>query len=385
MAKDEKKDRKKELTSEEYRQEAGEHMDTLRKEWKMFGKTGIFVVAAVIAVIIISIAWFANNRSVTGSGMAIQSAGSEFELAAKGTPSDANAGRWDKTVLGDEYDLGNSDTIEGFSSTGGSKNSISWVITGESNLNNENQNGAGINPGSSGTLTFYIIAHKAGTLTVPLEMTLTGLKENKTVDNKKTYEPVEPDVQNLLEGHLLLFAGYNTDTKSYSNWISKDADDGWSIPLKKDESDESSYGTLSYTNGGLTWSAEVEKDKAYPVTIHWIWPEILGEYLYPSTAAVGGRPVLFPKVKEVDSLPSNLFSKMAAKEADTVSNRYFKWTSNSVTDFSSAVGENYANLIGIRNSTSLTTAYWNLCRYYDDADQYLGENVDYVKLRLDAQ
>ena len=57
-------------TAAEYRQAADEHARTLKDFWKDFLVSGLFVLAAIVAIFA-CLAWFAaNNRvSATGSGI----------------------------------------------------------------------------------------------------------------------------------------------------------------------------------------------------------------------------------------------------------------------------------------------------------------------------
>ena len=76
------KKKKEELTPEEYRQQAQEEMRNLKNQWKTFFRTGIFLLAAVAAIIILGIAWFVSNNKVAGTGTSISASGSDFDLAA---------------------------------------------------------------------------------------------------------------------------------------------------------------------------------------------------------------------------------------------------------------------------------------------------------------
>lgn len=51
-------------------------------------------------------------------------------------------------------------------------------------------------------------------------------------------------------------------------------------------------------NGELIWSIQnAEAEKAYPVKIYWIWPELLESYLLKKESYTGTRPLLFPAEK----------------------------------------------------------------------------------------
>ena len=383
MAKKEKENSKKEMTSEEYRQEADEHMDTLKNEWKLFAKTGIFVLAAGIAVIIMCIAWFANNRQVTGRGMSIQTAGSDFELASAGTAS----GKWD-----DKFEVAPTPGVERnigeaiYSATDGGHTSISWTITADSNMNNvNNDTNIGISPGDRGKITFYIIAQKKGTLNITLDISLKGWGTDENSNNVA----VTDDLQELLEGHILLFAGYDEGNNTYKGWISKDAapwtlvsEDGFKLVLSEGDNDK-------YT---LTWTADVEEEKVYPVTIYWIWPEVLGEYIFKDQTYIENCLVLFPDdANTLSGIPSGLFAAMCNTADRLLSNRYFKWALSS-DDNSESLKSEFVSLVteallnGMRNGeNSALTKYGKVCSYYNMADQYLGENVRYLELKVDAQ
>ena len=379
----EKEDNNK-LTPEEYRQKADEQMDALKHEWKVFAKTGIIIFVALFAIIIAGIAWFASNRQVTGTGMSIRVSGSDFELAAAGTVSDT--GKYDDNMT--DSTEGVAETIEGKSyvTTDGGHTSISWAITSDSHMANERSGRSGIDPGSSGKLTFYIIARKTGNLTVSLDLSLTGFS---TVSESAGITEISDGSaeKQLMEGHILLFAGYDETKKEYSGWISADAQP-WTMSIGTGNTATLARGE----DGKLTWSASVTENTAYPVTIYWIWPEILGEYVFNNHDYIGERrPILFPKdntqetvLNDPSLLPEDLFTKMGAvtdSDSSQNSNRYFKW--DSTDEFKSL---NPVNLLGnIRSGSFNMIEYGKLCSYYNMADQYLGETVRYVKLRVDAQ
>ena len=217
--------KKEKLTPEEYRQKAQDQIEHYKQQWKVFLRTGIFVLGALVAIIIACIAWFVSNSKVSISGLNIQAVGSEFELAAAGTR--VNNGVHDDLLNvqpGTDIKLSDVD----YASTDGEHTSITWAITEVSNMNNKTE--TGINPGSSGSLTFYIISHKDGKLSVTLNLAFTGYSGEENAINSGDLTEVGEDIQQLLEGHILLFAGYDAKTNSYQNWISDDAGK-WNVNL----------------------------------------------------------------------------------------------------------------------------------------------------------
>ena len=372
-----------EVTAEEYRQKAQEQIHELKDQWKIFFRTGIIILAAVIVIIAVSIAWFARNDKVDATGAGIQAAGSEFELAAAWTDAASTKGVYDNLLEvspGAELNVGN----KSYLSTDGSHTAISWAITDDSNMRNESGQHQGIEPGSSGKMTFNIISHKEGLLDVKLDLSFTGYQATKdTVSTAADLKEIEESAQQLLEGHILLFAGYDEGANSYKGWISEDAG-SWSMNLG---TNGEKILLQEDGNGGLTWKTEnAKKDKAYPVTVYWIWPERLESYLRKADTYTGRYPLLFPEDAEgsdtgnPSALPANLFTKMCETGTNAGSNRYFRWENQET--FTSTVTVDA--LKRLRNQFH-SLVYREAAAYYDSADQYLGKNVQYVKLKLIAE
>ena len=375
------KKKKEELTPEEYRQKARKEIQDLKNQWKIFFRTGFVVLAALIAIIAASIAWFVSNNKVDLTGMSIRAAGSEFDLAAYKNNAESTNGVYDKLLL---VPTGEPAINNEYLATSGNSTAISWAITADSNLRNEKDESLGIEPGSSGSITFYIIPHKSGVLNVSLTLSLTGYNLTDT----GLLTDIKTDAQQLLEGHILLFAGYNKDNNSYKGWISQDGDP-WTMSLGDN------YTLSQNKNGELIWSNKnATADNAYPVTVYWIWPELLESYLRNAASYTGTRPLLFPAepeqnnegttVNSLEALPSKLFSKMCEVDESSGtsvnSNRYLRW--ETAVAFKENVTENTLEQIRAHYNSVL---YGNVAAYYDLADQYLGSNVQYVKLTLNAK
>ena len=395
--------KKKDHTPEEYREKAQEQIQDLKDQWKTFFRTGPIVIAAAIVMIAVSIAWFVSNTKVDATGVQIRAAGSEFDLAAEANQDVESAtGAYDNLLdvsPGATFPIGD----KKFGYTGEGKTSISWAITNDSNMQNNNKD-LGIEPGSSGKLTFYIISHKDGPLSVNMNLTFTGYYVEgwnstaaantaeiavKSSDLKK----IDETTQQLLEGHVLFFAGYDEELNSYKAWISDDAE-LWNMTLEntciKDSNAENDTGSSKAplltrnTDGSLTWKIDqAVKDAAYPVTIYWVWPEVLESYLGKEQNT--RYPLLFPKdssdTDKLCTLPQNLFTTMCdTGNSDKKSNRYFRWEDNET--FSTTVTVD--NLLQMRNKYN-PAVYGAIAAYYNLADQYLGRNVQYAKLTLDAQ
>lgn len=381
---------KEELTAEEYRQKAQKQIELLKNQWKIFFRTGIIVVAAFIVMIVVSIAWFVINTRVDATGVAIRPADMPFDLAAAGTESSVSAdrGMYDELLT---VSPGASREIKGkkYWSTDGSHTSICWAVTPESNMNNTGEDGkpTGIEPGSYGKMIFYIIPNKDGPLKVTLELVLAGYqiaddkKNAENVTKNDLTEVTDPSLQQWLEGHILLFAGYNEKAGCYKGWISRDAG-VWRMSLGSG----TEAAVLEVKSGKLTWNnTDAQKDTAYPVTIYWIWPERLESYLRKADGYSGKNPLLFPENLSSEenallALPENLFATMSKVEKNSSSNRYFRWEDSA--KFQENVTKDTLSQIREKFNPAL---YSMVAAYYDSADQYLGKNVQYVQLKLDAQ
>ena len=381
---------KEEMTAEEYRQKAQKQIELLKNQWKIFFRTGIIVVAAFIVMIVASIAWFVSNTRVDATGAAIRPADMPFDLAAAGTESSVftDRGMYDELLT---VSPGASREIKGkkYWSTDGSHTSICWAVTPESNMNNTGEDGkpTGIEPGSYGKMTFYIIPNKNGPLKVTLDLVLTGYqiaddkKNEENVTKNDLTEVTDPSLQQLLEGHILLFAGYNEKAGCYKGWISRDAG-VWRMSLGSG----TEAAVLEVKSGKLTWNnTNAQKDTAYPVTIYWIWPERLESYLRKADGYSGKNPLLFPENLSSEenallALPENLFATMSKVEKNSSSNRYFRWEDSA--KFQENVTKDTLSQIREKFNPAL---YSMVAAYYDSADQYLGKNVQYVQLKLDAQ
>ena len=393
--------KKKDHTPEEYREKAQEQIQDLKDQWKTFFRTGPIVIAAAIVMIAVSIAWFVSNTKVDATGVQIRAAGSEFDLAAEANQDVESAtGAYDNLLdvsPGATISIG--DKKFGYT---GKETSISWAITDDSNM--QNNEDLGIEPGSSGKLTFYIISNKDGPLSVNINLIFTGYHvegwnstaaantaeiDVKSSDLKKIDEPT----QQLLEGHVLFFAGYDEELNSYKAWISDDAEP-WKMPLEntcikacnaENDTESSKAAWLTRNkNGSLTWKIDQAVSKAaYPVTIYWVWPEVLESYLGKEQNTK--YPLLFPKdssdTDKLCTLPTNLFNTMCdTGNSDKKSNRYFRWEDEKT--FSTTVTAD--KLFQMRNKYN-PAVYGAIAAYYNLADQYLGRNVQYAKLTLDAQ
>lgn len=212
-------------TAAEYRQAADEHVRTLKDFWKDFLASGLFVLAAIVAIFA-CLAWFAANNRVSATGSTIGAKAERYIITTTDTG--------DKGV----YDKGTSATFN---------IADSMDVSGSSNFNNET---AGcLAPGASGSITFYV-------------QWLDGSPENVDVDITRSIIATTADLnasaedfKNLLTGHILFFKNKDDDGY-YSDWV------GSTYTVTADEFKK----------------AENKKVKC---TLFWVWPEQFRSYVVP--------------------------------------------------------------------------------------------------------
>lgn len=212
-------------TAAEYRQAADEHVRTLKDFWKDFLVSGLFVLAAIVAIFA-CLAWFAANNRVSATGSTIGAKGPRYIITT------------DATGKNGVYDDG-TDTIFNIAD--------SMDVSGTSNFNNET---AGyLAPGASGSITFYV-------------QWLDGSPEDLDVDIARSIIATTADLnasaedfKNLLTGHILFFKNRDDDGY-YSDWV------------------------------GSTYTVTAEKfnkaqNKKVTCTLFWVWPEQFRSYVVP--------------------------------------------------------------------------------------------------------
>lgn len=386
--------------------------------------TGTVALAAGISIAAICIAWFVNNTKVQ-AGMATVSAQADWvELRSTG-----EGGIHDdllKKLMGDAYSI-----PEGAASqdTSPEKPSVNWLLRDESNLGNygtvpnssdsstsswedywkNSQNerkDQAIEPGSSGHLRFSLVPKRSGTITVDLQLNLqpylyaSTSKTQESASTSYTLQAVSDDVlKNFVQGHIMFFLETKTDptgtdstaaqaqqnaTEKYIQWL---PDGRFSITIEN-----------------------AEKDKAYPYTLYWCWPQNFAQYtLEQSSAFLNGYPVLFyaedHSVAEGVSMKklynnSDALRKDIAQQNETYSmvkapGHYFYSSLTSAplqVDQSelSKIAEIYnkplSNNTGTDSSdTDAENAFINLSSYYNQADQYIGSHANCLLVQLEIQ
>lgn len=341
--------------------EKRENEKSLKKHLFLFLKNNILLAGAVFAFILMTAAWFINNSQVqAGSATVSAAADRKFELAAVGA-----TGKYDdilKSILGDIVQDGDSwsftedsETKKGTKTSNG-KGDIVWVMSSDQNLKNNKGNSTDtIEPGSSGKLEFYVLPKDTSAHEFSFTLTVKGYYKDNSgylpmsskgngFDTEKFYK--------LLSGHIQFFSSY--DGEKYSNPLT--------APLTATATAE------GITLTGLTRHTDAVDTKKQ-VTIYWVWPYYVGDMILPD-----GNGKLSNDEKKTlftDNLRNTVAGEMTGKE-------YGKYFENPIDD---TLNDEIAKMV---NGNIDEKAYKVIYTAYNNADKYIGENVEYILVQLSA-
>lgn len=181
-------------TAAEYRQAADEHVRTLKDFWKDFLVSGLFVLAAIVAIFA-CLAWFAANNRVSATGSTIGAKADRYTLTAAGEgESGAHVGYYERSERTDteKKNIAGLDTID------------AMTVTLGSNLNNESA--GSLYPGARGkiTLTVTPLVDDLNGVTINLSRVLKVANVGVVKDGNTPGSDAQA-LLGLVKGHLLFF------------------------------------------------------------------------------------------------------------------------------------------------------------------------------------
>lgn len=332
-------------TVAEYRQAADEHVRTLKDFWKDFLVSGLFVLAAIVAIFA-CLAWFAANNRASATGSTIAAKGPRFVLS--GTQG-GTAGKYDTR---DNY----------------ASDSTSLAVNNLFNLNNMSADGS-LSPGSAGQLQLNVKPLCNDLRDITVEMTWeisvqTSAAGTDSVVDASTNEEIINSLKNLVRGHILVFQNKDASSGFYSNPLvpttTTVTQDGASVTVI----------TQSFTIPARSFCAEGSNSttKTATKTLYWIWPEQFKSYVRTGNAGYGG----------------NLFASTDAGytalvgDIDTNHARYFRADSTSVP------GQAPGKVPPVK--AGMSSADVETCvGYYNNADEVIGKNIKYIRVRFTAK
>lgn len=290
-------------------------------------RSTFLALAALIVIGVACYAWFVSSKVVTAILGPVSMGDMTFELASVGEVSafDADTPANYTVPEGEEYDTPSGKKWWTFGNQ-----TIQWRMTGEANLENDTDE-KGLRPGSDGHLSFYVIPKGDGPLTVKFDLEIVPLKENPESSGSWQEVSDTSDAAKLLRGHLL-FA-----YPQYENGAPVMNDDKPVMTLAN-----YSDGSFAIDFGNVTANTPIE------VTLNWFWPNTLA-----------------------DALNSGYGETIAGWMKD--SGDYFFY--------------NDSKPVTIPPDTAKETILVDsdLNNYFNNADLYIGDEIDAVILRLNAQ
>lgn len=323
-------------TAAEYRQAADEHVRTLKDFWKDFLVSGLFVLAAIVAIFA-CLAWFAANNRVSATGSTIGAKADRYTLTAAGEgESGAHVGYYERTAEEKQ-------TIDGLDTAD------AMTVTLGSNLNNETA--GSLYPGARGKITFTVkpLVGDLDGVTINLSRLLKVTSIVGVVGDGGTLAPEAEALLGLIKGHVLFFT--SCDQNGYYSGRVVDS----KIEIRKGEFCE---------NGDMS------KPTNKPVTInlYWVWPEYFQNFVL--TGNTNYYKNLFAAAGDAKSDYGALQADMNAHKAN-----YFYGTVSSVEA---------ANAPAV--SADMSFSDTAICSaLYNNADEQIGNKAEYIQLRISAQ
>lgn len=325
-------------TAAEYRQTADEHVRTLKDFWKDFLVSGLFVLAAIVAIFA-CLAWFAANNRVSATGSTIGAKADRYTLTAEGEgESDAHVGYYERSERTDTE----KQTIDGLDTAD------AMTVTLGSNLNNETA--GSLYPGARGKIMFTVTPHtdNLGDITINLSRVL-KVTDGGVVKDEGTLSSEAATLLGLVKGHLLFFTkcdnGYYSD-RVINNQIT--------IPKSK------------FCDNG---EAANPTKNSVPVTLYWVWPEYFQNFVLMGNTNYY-KNLFAPADKTTDYGYGALQADMNANKTN-----YFFGTAGDVSA---------ANAPTV--SADMSSSDAAICSaLYNNADEQIGDKVRYIQLRISAQ
>lgn len=323
------------MTAAEYRQAADEHVRTLKDFWKDFLVSGLFVLAAIVAIFA-CLAWFAANNRVSATGSTIGAKAGRYTLTAAGEgESGAHVGYYERTDA-EKQNITRLDTTD------------AMTVTLESNLNNESA--GSLYPGARGKITFTVkpLVSDLDGVTINLSRLLKVTNIVGVVGDGGTLAPEAEALLGLIKGHVLFFT--SCENGYYSGRVTNSQ-----ITIPKS----------SFCEGG---NEAKPTNQSVPVTLYWVWPEYFQNFVL--TGNTNYYKNLFAAAGDAKSDYGALQADMNEHKAN-----YFYGAANGT----SAVNAPLVSSSMFFSDTAICSALYN------NADEQIGNKVKYIQLRISAQ
>ncbi len=334
------------MSKEERRGDTGENstdkiLEEIEQDKKYIKKSSTLAFAALIAIIALCIAWYVANTRVTGTSVSVsakndipfvlasvgerQNAESKYLLDENGNQRlrDGEAKKYSSYIdakTGAKIETEEKDYYIGI-------NELAWRLDGQESLR----------PGEMGELEFYFIPTKSGANKTKVNVTIKI--EAKKLDGNKIVENTDTKLQNLVNGHILLFQNLNNEN-GFSGWLYKEGTNTM---------------TINAPEGGF------EKDVLYKVKMYWVWPKYFRNYVFDSRNTYG-----------------DLFTDISDKNKDYI--ELLKYVNSHKEDiFGDSI---ITDEINKKISDEILD---NCSKYYNEADEYIGQSKCYIYVSASVQ
>lgn len=323
------------------------------------GKIALYMLCAAGALILLiisitSFGWFVTNKTSQSNMTGFRAVDLKFELGASDT-----VGLYDNYLISNNVTTKSTVKVNGADvdlyATGAGGSEIRWRMSSDSNFGN--LSGDGIQPGSCGKLTFYVIAKQNTDLKLTFSLdTILYTADAKPIsaehpDNSAYIVPPTESAAKLVKGHILFFE--NCTDGVYSGRINGN--------------------TFERT------ITDAKADNAYKYDIYWIWPNVIDQLILPAND---------------DYLVKSGYKKIIS-DADTaaliteISDKSGEYFGSEISD----LGDKLNNIaMGSREVGSEENGvaafndeyYKALNTEWNSADNMIGRNVGYIELCLTA-
>lgn len=344
-----------------------ELQERIKEEKKNARRSLRFAFTALIAIIAVCIAWFAANNQVTMTGTQISAENDQpFEIASVGERQDAEQkfllDAEGKNILSDgkkenrtqyiDIETGESTDDESHDYyIGGS--GVAWRMEGQKNLV----------PGAGGKLEFYLIPKKTGLTSITVQLNLEGYALNKGSGKERAEKIDNEKIQNLINGHILLFRHHN-DEYGYYDWLGENP-------------------TLTITAPKREAGEDFVPNIPYKVTLYWKWPQYFRNYIYTQTTTYGD---LFTDKMVMDQNYKKQyedFINFVNDQRDINKSKLFYKQDTTTSSGTSSPSDGSATTITEEINNQMSETVLNTCSsYYNQADEYIGKNTQYIYMQI---
>ena len=336
----------------------------------------VFAAAALITIVAIGVAWFASNSTVTATGSGISAdTPVSFLLGSEGDRQSGEV-KYLKDASGNVLKEGIQKTYSTWIDIESGKeqsaneyvgqsaksiytgiNDLAWRLSGEEKLV----------PGASGKLEFYIIPQQDGLTAADISLDLTAYQvtDNSVVKSNN-------DLQKLISGHILLFQKLD-DANGYSQWIKINSDGGSSETYEKFTIDAPPDAQSEEDSDDAQNLNTFKKNVPYKVTLYWVWPNYFRNYIYTQRSKLGD---LFTK----DNEDRQKLIEFVGEQNTWSSSRLF-YQKPSDEKINASSGSNTV-ISGTINDKISDNDLHTCSEYYNQADEYIGNNVQYVGIEI---